>query len=72
MPLGRDPCKMTAETLEFMIEETRSDYARNKIPEKVGQKFYAVRKIKFLTDQFNKILNPASTAKYTETAAKNS
>lgn len=28
MPLGRDPCKMTAETPEFMIEETGSDYAR--------------------------------------------
>lgn len=27
MPLGRDPCKMTAETLELMIEETGSDYA---------------------------------------------
>lgn len=64
MPLARDPPKMTAETLEFVIEETRSDYARNKIPQKVGQKFYVTRKIKFLTDQFIKIFNTASTVKY--------
>lgn len=64
MPLGRDPCKMTAETLEFMIEETGSDYARNKTPEKVGQKFSVTMKTKFLMDQFIIIFNPASTIKY--------
>lgn len=64
MPLGRDPCKMTAETLEFMIEETGSDYARNKTPEKVGQKFCVIRKTNFFTDQFIKIFNLASTVKY--------
>lgn len=55
---------MTAETLEFVIEETGSDYARNKTPEKVGQKFHVIRRTKFLTDQIIKIFNPASTAKY--------
>lgn len=36
MPLGRDPCKMTAEALEFMTRKTGSDYIRNKMPEKAG------------------------------------
>lgn len=63
MPLGRDPCKMTAETLKFMMEETGSDYARNKTPEKVGQTFSIIRKTTSHR-QFIKIFNQASTVKY--------
>lgn len=60
MPLGRDPCKMTAETLEFMIEETVIMLDKT---EMVGKKFCVIRKTKFLTDEFIKIFNPASTVK---------
>lgn len=50
---------MTAEALEFMTENTGSDYIRNKMPGKAEQKFCLVSKTKFLTDQFIEIFNPA-------------
>lgn len=78
MPLGRDPWKMTAETGIHDWRNQAQTYAhshqycfyhmiiRNKIPEKVGQKFCVMRKTKFLTDQFNQNIQPSINCKICE------
>lgn len=40
MPFGKDPSgkDSVASALEFMAEETDTDYVRNIMPEKAGQK----------------------------------